>query len=128
MLYYKHVKKLSMRLRSLDGEAQSFAQARLTNVRTVRAFANERREAERFQQVRLIGFCPRLPRKGIGALLFPIVQYPCWYDFFSGACLNGVEGNVGQFSFPVCLMWVSVKVDTCVYAVACLPFCLFYLT
>lgn len=53
MLYYKHVRKLSMRLRNLDSEAQAFAQARLANVRTVRAFANETMEAQRFQQVRL---------------------------------------------------------------------------
>lgn len=52
MLYYKHVRKLSMRLRDLDSEAQAFAQARLANVRTVRAFANESLEAQRFQQVR----------------------------------------------------------------------------
>lgn len=53
MLYYKHVRKLSMRLRNLDSEAQAFAQARLANVRTVRAFANETVEAQRFQRVRL---------------------------------------------------------------------------
>ena len=53
MLYYKHVRKLSMRLRELEAEAQAFAQARLANVRTVRAFANEKLEAERFQQVHL---------------------------------------------------------------------------
>lgn len=53
MLYYKHVRNLSMRLRHLDGEAQAFAQARLANVRTVRAFANETLEAQRFQQVSL---------------------------------------------------------------------------
>lgn len=52
MLYYMHVRRLSMQLRGLDGEAQAFAQARLANVRTVRAFANETLEAERFQQVR----------------------------------------------------------------------------
>lgn len=51
MLYYKHVRKLSMRLRGLDAEAQAFAQARLANVRTVRAFANETLEAQRYQQV-----------------------------------------------------------------------------
>ncbi|CAM9217576.1 unnamed protein product [Pylaiella littoralis] len=51
MLYYKHVRKLSMRLRDLDSEAQAFAHARLANVRTVRAFANESLEAQRFQQM-----------------------------------------------------------------------------
>lgn len=51
MLYYRHVRKLSNRLRELDGEAQAFAQARLANVRTVRVFANETLEAQRFQQV-----------------------------------------------------------------------------
>lgn len=51
MLYYKHVRRLSTQLRDLDGEMQAFAQARLANVRTVRAFANETLEAERFQQV-----------------------------------------------------------------------------
>lgn len=51
MLYYKHVRKLSMRLRDMDSEAQAFAQARLANVRTVRAFANETLEAQRFRQV-----------------------------------------------------------------------------
>lgn len=40
-----------MELRNLDGEAQAFAQARLANVRTVRAFANEAIETKRFQQV-----------------------------------------------------------------------------
>lgn len=53
MLYYKHVRKLSMRLRDMDAEAQAFAQTRLSNVRTVRAFANEKPDAERFQQVML---------------------------------------------------------------------------
>ena len=52
MLYYKHVRKLSTRLRDLDSEAQAFAQARLTHERTVRVFANETLEAERFQRVR----------------------------------------------------------------------------
>ncbi|CAM9299169.1 unnamed protein product, partial [Laminaria digitata] len=51
MLYYKHVRRLSTQLRDLDGEMQAFAQARLANVRTVRAFANETLEAERFQQM-----------------------------------------------------------------------------
>ncbi|CAB1104935.1 ABC [Ectocarpus sp. CCAP 1310/34] len=51
MLYYKHVRKLSMRLRDMDSEAQAFAQARLANVRTVRAFANETLEAQRFRQM-----------------------------------------------------------------------------
>ncbi|CAM9708259.1 unnamed protein product [Scytosiphon promiscuus] len=51
MLYFKHVRKLSMRLRGLDAEAQAFAQARLANVRTVRAFANETLEAQRYQQM-----------------------------------------------------------------------------
>lgn len=57
MLYYKHVRNLSMRLRDLDSEAQAFAQARLANVRTVRAFANETLEAHRFQQVSLSLLC-----------------------------------------------------------------------
>ena len=52
MLYYKHVRKLSTRLRDLDSEAQAFAQARLNHVRTVRVFANETLEAHRFQRVR----------------------------------------------------------------------------
>ncbi|CAM9261689.1 unnamed protein product [Ectocarpus sp. 12 AP-2014] len=51
MLYYKHVRKLSMKLRDMDSEAQAFAQARLANVRTVRAFANETLEAQRFRQM-----------------------------------------------------------------------------
>lgn len=51
MLYSKHVRRLTMQLRDLDGEGQAFAQARLANVRTVRAFANEMLEAERFQKV-----------------------------------------------------------------------------
>lgn len=51
MLYSKHVRKLSNDLRSLDGEAQAFAQARLTHLRTVRAFANETLEAQRFREV-----------------------------------------------------------------------------
>lgn len=51
MLYYKHVRRLSNGLRNVDAEAQAFAQARLANIRTVRAFANEKLEAERFQQV-----------------------------------------------------------------------------
>lgn len=52
MLYYKHVRRLSMRLRDVESEAQSFALARLANMRTVRAFANETLEAERFHEVR----------------------------------------------------------------------------
>ncbi|CAN0176191.1 unnamed protein product, partial [Ectocarpus fasciculatus] len=51
MLYFKHVRKLSMRLRDMDSEAQAFAQARLGNLRTVRAFANETLEAQRFRQM-----------------------------------------------------------------------------
>lgn len=51
MLYYKHVRKLSTSLRGLDSEAQAFAQARLNHVRTVRVFANESLEAQRFQRV-----------------------------------------------------------------------------
>eukprot|EP00903_Cladosiphon_okamuranus_P017844 g16422.t1 len=51
MLYSKHVRKLSIELRSLDGEAQAFAQARLNHVRTVRAFANETLEAQRFRKM-----------------------------------------------------------------------------
>lgn len=51
MLYSKHVKRLTMQLRDLDAEGQAFAQARLANVRTVRSFANEMLEAERFHKV-----------------------------------------------------------------------------
>lgn len=57
MLYYKHVRKLSTRLRDLDSEAQAFAQARLNHVRTVRVFANETLEAHRFQRVRKQSSC-----------------------------------------------------------------------
>lgn len=49
MLYSKHVKRLSLKLRGLDSEAQAFAVARMANMRTVRAFANERLEVERFE-------------------------------------------------------------------------------
>lgn len=51
MLYSKHVKRLSLKLRGLDSEAQAFAVARMANMRTVRAFANERLEVERFEAV-----------------------------------------------------------------------------
>lgn len=61
MLYYKHVRRLSTQLRDLDGEMQAFAQARLANVRTVRAFANETLEAERFQQVPSLRHAQRAP-------------------------------------------------------------------
>lgn len=63
MLYYKHVRRLSTRLRDLDGEMQAFAQARLANVRTVRAFANETLEAKRFQQVPCVHVMLREPRE-----------------------------------------------------------------
>lgn len=54
MLYSKHVKRLTLKLRDVDSGAQSFAVARMANMRTVRAFANERLEAERFEEVSLV--------------------------------------------------------------------------
>lgn len=70
MLYYKHVRKLSMRLRGLDAEAQAFAQARLANVRTVRAFANETLEAQRYQQVCIIANISQLNTAGCTPLRY----------------------------------------------------------
>lgn len=52
MLYSKHVRRLTTKLREADGEADAFAQARLANIRTVRVFANETLESDRFSQVR----------------------------------------------------------------------------